>query len=677
MRRKLLIALLTASMALSPAMAVSAAEFTDGSTAAGIQGNLSTPQSAGQDAAVDTDLFTDDSSVAGEDFADSSIQGTQLFSDTAVENGTYAAQSTYQISVSGELILSETQKFVDLLNAERAKLGVHPLVLDQKCMDISKERAIQGSVVYGHVMPNGQSYVNVYGMISECAAGSFYGTAEDLLNTWKNSPSHWNILTSDAYTRFGFSIYHHKGIDNYFYGYANLIRDEVDDNIVSYTGPLADQQINGFTMSVMSKGLLMKSETSTMKVGEILTLSPKFDVYDGQHGGAQQDTYEYGDGYLDDNCGTWDSSNSSVATVDSNGNVKALKEGTAVIRFFVNGDRDKYYQNTISVGSTVSGSDLGWYKDPYSGRTWYYNYETGEQIGGWITLDGKQYHCVTYSEYLKHTYQTADGTEIEPTQGRIENLTVAIDGVWYKFDQNGVATKLDKAPDNPGQETPENPGGDTPEDPGQETPEDPGQEKPENPDDEPDAPETNITAPALKGACKNYQYASFTWNKVANADGYEVYGYNSGKKTWTKIADGTKTAYQRKIGYGKTGKFRIRAYAVENGKKTYGDYSNIVTIKTAALAPKITSVKATGSRTLTVNWQKSASAEGYMIYRYIKKNGNYNLVKTINSGDVQSFKNTGLVKGRTYWYKIKSFRLNENGKKITGVYSAPVSAKCR
>ena len=640
MKRKLIIALLTTTMVISP-MSVSAAEFTDGSSTAETQDAGGSQE--------DVELFTDDSEVAGDSFGDSSGKDVELFSDSAVEEsavetGTYGTQSTYQISVSGELILSETQKFVDLLNEERAKLGVHPLVLDKECMDISQERAIQGGVVFGHVMPNGQSYVNVYGIVSECAAGSFYGTAEDLLQNWKKSPSHWNILTSDKYTRFGFAIYHHDGVDNYFYGYANLIRDEVDDKIIPYTGPYTDQKVNNYQMSVMSKGLLMKSEESSVKIGETLILSPKFDVYDGQHGGAQQDSYEYGDGFLDDSCGVWESSNSAVATIDSNGNVKALKEGTAVIRFYVNGDRDKYYQNTVMVKGEPKGE---WVHD-FMWDQWHYrNPETGLYQGGWITVDGKLYHCVEYDSYFSFTYsKTLDGKDIELTQGRLENLTVAIDGVWYKFDKEGIATKLDGKPS--GSET------------------------------------TKPGTPKLTGSATKYQYANLTWKKVANAKGYEIYGYNSGKKTFGKIAtvnanvNANTLKYEKKIGYGRDGRFKIRAYTTDkNRKKVYSTYSNVVLIQTAAQAPKIASVKTTGSRTLTVNWKKSASADGYLIYRYIKKTGNYNLVKTVNGGNVTSYKNTGLVKGRTYYYKIKAYRILDNGKKIYSAFSAPVAAKCK
>lgn len=185
-------------------------------------------------------------------------------------------------------------------------------------------------------------------------------------------------------------------------------------------------------------------------------------------------------------------------------------------------------------------------------------------------------------------------------------------------------------------------------------------------------------APKLTGKVTKYQYVDLTWQKTANAKGYEIYGYNSGKKTFGKIAtvDGNTLKYEKKIGYGRDGRFKIRAYNTDsNGNKVYGPYSNIVTVQTAAQTPKISSVKASGSKALTVAWNKVSAADGYQVYRYIQKDGNYTLVKTINSGSTTSLKNTGLVNGKIYYYKIKSFRVLDNGKKLYSAFSAPVGCK--
>lgn len=644
MKRKLIIALLTTTMVISP-MSVSAAEFTDGSSTAETQDAGGSQE--------DVELFTDDSEVAGDSFGDSSGKDVELFSDSAVEEsavetGTYGTQSTYQISVSGELILSETQKFVDLLNKEREKLGAPPVQLDQEVMEIAENRAIQGSVAFGHILPDGNQIQSIYNGIGECAAGSFVGTAEDLFNTWKNSAAHWSIMKDTKCTRVGFAIFHHKGVKDYYYGYFinKMEYNKPGFTLIPYSGGFDNKTINSYQMNVISNYLRMKAdETSTIEINDTLDLVAKFDVYDTYTNGALEDQgYEFGDGALDDSCGVWESSNPSVATVDSSGNVKALKEGTAVIRFYVNGDKDKYYQNTV----TVKGEPKGEWIHDFMWDQWHYlNPETGLYQGGWITIGNQLYHCVEYDSYFNFTYsKTLDGKDIELTQGRLENLTVAIDGVWYKFDKEGIATKLDGKPS--GSET------------------------------------TKPGTPKLTGSATKYQYANLTWKKVANAKGYEIYGYNSGKKTFGKIAtvnanvNANTLKYEKKIGYGRDGRFKIRAYTTDkNGKKVYSTYSNVVLIQTAAQAPKIASVKTTGSRTLTVNWKKSASADGYLIYRYIKKTGNYNLVKTVNGGNVTSYKNTGLVKGRTYYYKIKAYRILDNGKKIYSAFSAPVAAKCK
>ena len=537
MKRKLVIALLTASMAISP-MSVSAAEFTDGAAAVEMQDFTISPQDAGL---AETDLFTDDSSAAGEGFSDSSIQDAEVFSDSAVEeaaveNSTYAAKDMYQLSVSGTLVYSEVQKFVDLLNEERAKLGLEPHKLDKEMMDLAAERAVETMVYFSHDRPNG-----LIKDAGECIAMT-YGIADasDAINLWKSSSAHWGILMAKEWGRIGFvPITYKSGNGKYktnyvinLWNYQGYAPTEVTSNDINIT-----KTIN--IKSNYINNVSIKTDTDYNVLEIITSPGQTFQGISVLSTGVGVDENSY---ILNSECGIWKSTNPSVATVDQNGMITAVGAGKTDIYFYLNGDADvKVIKKTVKV-----------------------------------------------------------------------------------------------------KETAQKPG-----------------------------------IPELKGITDNYQYASFSWNKVSDADGYEVYGYNSGKKIWTKISDVNGNSYQRKVGYGKTGKFRMRAYSLKNGKKIYGGYSNVVTIKTAALAPKITSVKATGPRTLTVNWNKSASADGYLVYRYIKKTGNYNLVKTINGGNVTSFKNTGLVKGRTYWYKIKSFRLNENGKKITSVYSAPVSAKCR
>lgn len=74
-------------------------------------------------------------------------------------------------------------------------------------------------------------------------------------------------------------------------------------------------------------------------------------------------------------------------------------------------------------------------------------------------------------------------------------------------------------------------------------------------------------------------------------------------------------------------------------------------------------------KTVTVTWKKAADADGYQIWRATKKTGKYQLVKTIPKGTAASWKNKGLKKGKTYYYKVRAYR-SGSGTTGYGSYSA-------
>lgn len=86
----------------------------------------------------------------------------------------------------------------------------------------------------------------------------------------------------------------------------------------------------------------------------------------------------------------------------------------------------------------------------------------------------------------------------------------------------------------------------------------------------------------LKAATKS-SAVTLTWSKVARADGYRIYRYNSKTKKYEKIATvkGNKTfSYKNtKLKKGSTMKYKVRAYKTYNGTNYYGAYSEVVSIK--------------------------------------------------------------------------------------------------
>lgn len=184
--------------------------------------------------------------------------------------------------------------------------------------------------------------------------------------------------------------------------------------------------------------------------------------------------------------------------------------------------------------------------------------------------------------------------------------------------------------------------------------------------------------PILKGGVNKQTFAWLDWRDVADARGYQVYRYDNSKKKYVKVKEYPRTGvyiFNEDCSYGKTEKFKIRAFNDGDTGRAYGSFSNIVTIKTASPTTKV-SKTAAGKGIVSLTWKKAAGAEYYQIYRATSKNGTYSKVKTVK-GSVLTYKNTGLKRGKAYYYKVRSYRVNADGKKVYSKFSPVVGKKTK
>ena len=115
-------------------------------------------------------------------------------------------------------------------------------------------------------------------------------------------------------------------------------------------------------------------------------------------------------------------------------------------------------------------------------------------------------------------------------------------------------------------------------------------------------------------------------------------------------------------------------YSVEDSDSNKTTVTRKITV--AAYLKKVENAKASSSsyNSNKITWNKVSGANGYKIYRATSKNGKYSSIKTITSGSTLSYINTGLQTGKTYYYKVRAYRL-VNGSKVYGKYSSYASAK--
>ena len=101
------------------------------------------------------------------------------------------------------------------------------------------------------------------------------------------------------------------------------------------------------------------------------------------------------------------------------------------------------------------------------------------------------------------------------------------------------------------------------------------------------------------------------------------------------------------------------------GRGTYGGSKTI----TFYIRPtQVKNVKYVGKSTTYTNfkWDKCVGVTGYEVYRSTSKNGTYTKVGTVST---TSFKNTGLKKGTTYYYKVRAYK-TVGSTKLYGAYSS-------
>ncbi|MFT3952541.1 MAG: hypothetical protein QM689_11465 [Oscillospiraceae bacterium] len=107
--------------------------------------------------------------------------------------------------------------------------------------------------------------------------------------------------------------------------------------------------------------------------------------------------------------------------------------------------------------------------------------------------------------------------------------------------------------------------------------------------------------------------------------------------------------------------------------KGKGSYAGTIT-KTFKINPKATALTLTaGTKKAAVKWTKVSGASGYELYRASSKTGTFTKVKTTTA---TAFTNTGLTKGKTYYYKVRTYK-TVNSAKYYSAYSSVKSVKAK
>ena len=168
-----------------------------------------------------------------------------------------------------------------------------------------------------------------------------------------------------------------------------------------------------------------------------------------------------------------------------------------------------------------------------------------------------------------------------------------------------------------------------------------------------------------------------SWSAVAGASGYLIYRATSSTGPATLITAPTELSFNN-IGLttNTTYYYRIRSYKIEGNVQVRSGYSNMVSAKpTQTLEvlgiPKNISATPSSENSIKTSWSAVDGASGYLIYRATSSTGPNTL---ITAPTELSFNNRGLTTNTTYYYRIRSYKIEGNVQVRSG-YSNMVSAK--
>ncbi|MEH6954543.1 fibronectin type III domain-containing protein, partial [Neobacillus drentensis] len=172
------------------------------------------------------------------------------------------------------------------------------------------------------------------------------------------------------------------------------------------------------------------------------------------------------------------------------------------------------------------------------------------------------------------------------------------------------------------------------------------------------------TPTVMKAASLTYNTNSISWGVVAGVKGYEVYRSTSSNGTYALVTTTTATSFNNTgLATNTVYYYKVRAYNVVGAVKAYSGFSAVVSAKPIPSTPvNLKVVKATTS-SIKITWNGVTGATGYEIYRSMSSKGTYTLVKTVAT---PSYINTGLVKGKTYYYKVRAYRMVGKTKVYSG-----------
>lgn len=172
------------------------------------------------------------------------------------------------------------------------------------------------------------------------------------------------------------------------------------------------------------------------------------------------------------------------------------------------------------------------------------------------------------------------------------------------------------------------------------------------------------TPSSAKAASSAYNSIKTSWTAVSGASGYDVYRATSSTGSYYYAGSTTSTSFNNSGLVTNTPYYyKIRAYRMIGSTKVYSNLSAVVFAKPLPSVPANFKAARVSSTSFKLTWSAVAGASGYELYRATSSSGAYTLLKSTTS---LYYTNSGLTRGRTYYYKLRAYRMVGKTKVYSG-----------